>query len=468
LLGNSAIILPFNMSHPIDATISQVASSQEVGSTAALISVGIFLVVFASISLQLLHETAAALLGAVAVFLVTYIGGKFHSSLSILTFEEAMRFVDWNVIFLIMGMMIFMAILAETNVFKWLAFQLYRASKGNAWLLAAALITLTGITSAFLNDVTAILLIVPLSIQIAVAIDLNPFAIVIPEVLASNIGGAATLIGDPPSTIVGSHIGLSFGEYLVHMAPIAIICMIALIIFNRLQYGKEYEGAKTKISPVLLNKLATESDIVNHATLYKALVIGALTFVLFFTADLLGGIPPSVVALTGASLLILWVRPDMHHMLREVDWTTLIFFIGLFVVVGGLEATGAIGWLASQIQILAGESVTLATMMTTWISGTVSAIVANIPFTVAALPIADVLSANLPSAATSRVIYWALILGADLGGNATYLGSAPNIVAVGLLTQAGFRLSFARFARDGVPVTILTLVLASIWLLLRY
>ena len=468
MLGNSAIILPFNMSHPIDATISQVASSQEVGSTAALISVGIFLVVFASISLQLLHETAAALLGAVAVFLVTYIGGKFHSSLSILTFEEAMRFVDWNVIFLIMGMMIFMAILAETNVFKWLAFRLYRASRGNTWLLAAALITLTGITSAFLNDVTAILLIVPLSIQIAVAIDLNPFAIIIPEVLASNIGGAATLIGDPPSTIVGSHIGLSFGEYLVHMAPIAIICMIALIIFNRLQYGKEYEGAKTKISPTLLNKLELESEIVNHATLHKALWIGALTFILFFTADLLGGIPPSVVALTGATLLILWVRPDMHHMLREVDWTTLIFFIGLFVVVGGLEATGAIGWLASRIQILAGESVNIATMMTTWISGIVSAIVANIPFTVAALPIADVLSASLPNAATSRVIYWALILGADLGGNATYLGSAPNIVAVGLLAQAGFRLSFGRFARDGVPVTILTLALASLWLLLRY
>jgi len=174
------------------------------------------------------------------------------------------------------------------------------------------------------------------------------------------------------------------------------------------------------------------------------------------------------VALTGATLLILWVRPDMHHMLREVDWTTLIFFIGLFVVVGGLEATGAIGWLASRIQILAGESVNIATMMTTWISGIVSAIVANIPFTVAALPIADVLSASLPNAATSRVIYWALILGADLGGNATYLGSAPNIVAVGLLAQAGFRLSFGRFARDGVPVTILTLALASLWLLLRY
>ncbi len=334
--------------------------------------------------------------------------------------------------------------------------------------MAAALITLTGITSAFLNDVTAILLIVPLSIQIAVAIDLDPFAIVIPEVLASNIGGAATLIGDPPSTIVGLHIGLSFGEYLVHMAPIAIICMIALVIVNRAQYGKEYESAKTKISPVLLNKLAAESDIVNHATLHKALVIGTLTFVLFFAADVLGGIPPSVVALTGATLLILWVRPDIHHMLREVDWTTLIFFIGLFVVVGGLEATGAIGWVASRIQILAGESVTLATLMTTWISGIASGIVANIPFTVAALPIADVLSANLPSAATSRVIYWALILGADFGGNATYLGSAPNIVAVGLLAQAGFRLSFARFVRDGVPVTILTLALASIWLLLRY
>jgi len=435
---------------------------------AALISTAIFLLLFIAISFQLLHETAAALLGAVAALLVTYIGGHFNPALRIISFEEGMSFVDWNVIFLIMGMMIFMAILSETNVFKWMAFRIYRRARGNAWLIAASLVILTGITSAFLNDVTAILLIVPLSIQIAIAIDFHPYAIVIPEVMASNIGGAATLIGDPPSTIVGSHLDLSFGEYLVNMAPVAVIGMLILLLYMRKTYRKEYDQAKGTLSPQLLAKMASESTIENRPTLYKAVILGAVTFVLFFLADHFDHMPPSVVALTGATLLIIWVRPNIHRMLREVDWTTLLFFIGLFIVVGGMEATSAISWVAARIQALAGDSITRAVLLTTWITGIASAIVANIPFTVAALPIADVLSASIPLAAESRVIYWALILGADLGGNATFLGSAPNIVAVGLLAQAGYRLRFLRFMRDGVPVTLLTLLVATLWLLLRY
>jgi Na+/H+ antiporter NhaD/arsenite permease-like protein len=444
------------------------ATTEGIGGVAALIAVGIFLLVFLAISFRLLHETAAALLGAIAVFLITYIGGYLNPDLQILTFEDAMLFVDWNVIFLIMGMMIFMAILSETNVFKWIALCLYQRAKGNTWLLVVLLVSLTGFTSALLNDVTAILLLVPLSIQLAVAIGITPLAIVIAEVLASNIGGAATLIGDPPSTIVGSHIGISFGEYLVNMAPVAFLCMLALLVINRLQYRQEYGESNKTISPNLLEKLTAESQIVNHATLFKALFIGTLTLVLFFVADFFDHMPPGVVALSGAALLIAWVRPDIDSMVREVDWTTLIFFIGLFIVVGGMEATGAIGWLATRILLLAGESIARATLLVTWVAGIASGIVANIPFTVAALPVIDLLSANLPGAAESKVLDWALILGADLGGNSTYLGSAPNIVAIGLLAQAGYRLSFKRYMRDGVPVTIITLIIASIWLLLRY
>jgi len=433
-----------------------------------IIATCIFIFVFITISFHLLHETAAALLGAVAVLLLTYLGGHFNPELKILTFEDAMLVVDWNVIFLIMGMMIFMAILAETNVFKWLAFLFYRTAKGNARGIAIALILLTGITSAFLNDVTAILMLVPLSIQMAAAIGLNPLVIVIPEVLASNIGGAATLIGDPPSTIVGSHIGIGFGDYLVNMAPVAILCMLALLVINWFQYRGDYADAKRKVSAVLTEKLASESQIKDHVTLRKALVIAIITFIGFFVAEFFDHIPPGVIALSGATLLIVWVRPDMHSMLREVDWTTLLFFIGLFIVVGGMEATGAIDWVASRVILYAGDSLDKAALLINWISGIASAIVANIPFTVAALPVADYLTANIPGGTGSRIIYWALILGADLGGNATYLGSAPNIVAVGLLAQAGIRLSFGRFMRDGVPVTLVTLIIATIWLLLRY
>jgi Na+/H+ antiporter NhaD/arsenite permease-like protein len=435
---------------------------------AALIAASIFVLMFIAISFRLLHETAAALIGAVAIFLVTYIGGYLNPTLSIITFEQAMEFVDWNVIFLILGMMIFMAIFSQTNVFKWLAYRLYLSAKGDTGLIVFWLIALTGVTSAFLNDVTAILLIAPLSIQLSIALGISPFAVVIAEVLASNIGGAATLIGDPPSTIVGSHIGISFGDYLINMAPIAIICMIAMVVINRIQYRKEYAVGKKSISPTLVEKLESESNIADYPTLYKALILGTLTFVLFFAADSFNQMPPSVVALSGAALLILWVRPNMEDMLHEVDWTTLIFFIALFIVVGGLVATGVISWMAERILYLAADSLNRAVLLTTWISGIASGIVANIPFTVAALPIDDMLTANLPGAEESRVLYWSLILGADLGGNLTYLGSAPNIVAVGLLAQAGYKLSFGRFMRDSVPITIVTLVIATIWLLLRY
>jgi len=452
--------------HPFFSIIS--TANENNLSLAAILSLLIFLFVFIAIALRLLHEAAAALLGAVAVFLITYIGGSFKYDLVILPFEDAMLFVDWNVIFLILGMMIFMAILSSTNVFRWLGLRLYTLARGNTFLIVIMLVTLTGITSAFLNNVTAILLIVPLSIQLSLAIGLNPLPIVIAEVMASNIGGATTLIGDPPSTIVGSHIGMSFGEYFVNMAPVALICLGALILINLLMYRKAYAEGRSSISPTLLEKLRSEAHIVNHTTLYKSLLIGALTFGLFFVADKFGNLPPSVVALSGAALLLAWVRPDMDAMFHEVDWTTLIFFIGLFVVVGGMEASGAIDWLASRVLLLAGESLERATLLIVWVSGVASGIVDNIPFTVAALPVVDLLTTNIPGALTNNILYWSLILGADFGGNLTYLGSAPNIVAVGLLAQAGYRVTFGRFMRDGVVVTFVTLIIASIYLLLFY
>jgi Na+/H+ antiporter NhaD/arsenite permease-like protein len=445
--------------------LAATASSTGYGPSFA-ISTGIFLFVLAAISLRWMHETAAALLGAVAIWLVHYIGGTLFPTLHTIDFEESMTFVDWNVIFLILGMMIFMALLSETGVFGWMAFHAFQLARGNAWLLGMALLLLTGMLSAFLNDVTAILLMVPLSIEIAQTVGVHPFAYVIPEVLASNIGGAATIIGDPPSTIVGSHIDLSFVEYLVNMAPIAILCMVPLLVITSWLYRHEFAGARERLSPALVKQLEADARITDVVLLRKGGLVGIVTMILFFCGDIFD-MPPSVVALTGAAVLVAWVRPDMHRMLREVDWTTLVFFIGIFIIVGGLEATKVIAWMAGVISDLAGDSLTLATLLMIWVPGIASGIVANIPFTVAALPIADHLSATIPGA-ENLILYWALILGADLGGNATYLGSAPNFVAVGLLAQAGYRLSFGRFMRDGIVVTIATLLLATAWLLIRY
>jgi Na+/H+ antiporter NhaD/arsenite permease-like protein len=430
------------------------------------ISIAIFVFVLVAISLRWMHETAAALLGAVAIWLIHYIGSTLFPSFQIIDFEESMGFVDWNVIFLILGMMIFMAMFSETGIFGWMAFRAFRLARGNAWLLGMALVILTGVISAFLNDVTAILLMVPVSIEIAQTVGVHPFAYVIPEVLASNIGGAATIIGDPPSTIVGSHVQLSFIEYLVNMAPIAMLCMIPLLVIVSWLYRHEFAGARERLSPALVDQLEADAHITDPNLLRKAGLVGILTMILFFTGDVFG-MPPSVIALTGAAILVAWVRPDMHRMLREVDWTTLVFFICIFVLVAALEQAKVIDWTAGIISDLAGANLTLATLLMVWVPGLVSGIVANIPFTAAALPIADLLSATIPGA-DNLILYWSLILGADLGGNATYLGSAPNFVAVGLLAQAGYRLSFGRFMRDGVMVTLATLLLATVWLLVRY
>jgi len=450
-------------------TVGWAANGQTSGilSPAFLITLGIFLFVLLAIGLRWMHETTAALLGAVLVWLVHYVGGTFFPSLHIIGFEESMAFVDWNVIFLILGMMIFMAMFSETGIFRWLAYQAFRLTGGNVWLLGLILMLLTGVTSSFLNNVTAMLLLVPLTIQIAETVGIHPFTYVIPEVMAANIGGAATLIGDPPSTIVGSYLGLGFFEYAIQAAPVVAVSLLVLLGLAAWLYRRELAGAKKRPSPALVRQLEAGARITDVPLLRKASVVGLVTLALFLIADLFG-LPPSVTAMVGATWLIVWVRPDMHRMMREVDWRTLFFFIGIFVLVGGVEKAGIIEWIAQAIGQMAGDSTTLATILMVWVSGTVSGIVDNIPFTVAALPVADLLSTTIPAVKGSQVLYWALILGADLGGNLTYVGGAANIVAVGLLAQAGYRMSFGRFMRDGALVTVATLGVATVWLLIRY
>jgi len=433
---------------------------------AFFIATATFLVVFGLISFRVIHETVAALLGAVIIMGVTYILGTFNDEFWIISFERAVMFIDFNVIFLIMGMMIFMAVMGQTGVFQWLAFKAHKTTRGNIWLLAIVLTGLTGVISAFLNDVTAILLIVPISVQIAVMMNVHPFAFVIPEVLASNIGGAATLIGDPPSTIVGSHLNLGFAEYAANMAPLALVTMLVLFGSISLVYRSEYFGSPFRPSPDLMARLEAEARITDLTLLIRSLILMSVTLVLFFAEDMIA-MPPSVVALIGATLLLVWVRPDVDHMLREVDWTTLVFFMALFILVGGIEETGLIQMVAGAIGHLAGDNLTLALLLMVWVTGIASGIVANIPFTIAALPVADFLTRTIPGA-QSQVLYWALIAGADFGGNATYLGSAPNIVALGLCDRAGYRMTFVDFLRVGAPITFITLVVCSLWLWLRY
>jgi Na+/H+ antiporter NhaD/arsenite permease-like protein len=433
---------------------------------AFFIATTIFILVFGLISLNLLHETIAAFLGAGAMLGITYFLGSYNNDYWIISFHRAIHFIDFDVIFLLMTMMIFMAVMSQTGVFQWLAFQTFQLAGGNPFLVTAVLVIITGITSAALNDTTVMLLMAPVSIQIALALDVHPAAIVLPEVMASNIGGAATLIGTPPNTIIGSYVGLGFNQFLIHMLPISVMGMVILIVMMRWLYRDEFLPKEKDPSEKLIAQLESGSQITDPVLLRKSLILFSVTMVLFFIEDFFH-MPPAVVAILGSTALLLWVRPNMSEMLQEVDWTTLVFFMSLFMMVGGIQEAGLIQVIAESVQSLAGESAVLAMMLIIWVSAIASAIVANIPFTAAIVPVTVFLTHTIPGA-ENNVFYWSLALGAGLGGNATYIGSAPNIVAIGVMERAGFRMKFQDFSRIGIPITIATIMVPNLWILIRY
>jgi Na+/H+ antiporter NhaD/arsenite permease-like protein len=261
-------------------------------------------------------------------------------------------------------------------------------------------------------------------------------------------------------------VGLSFNQFLANMLPIAVMGMILLLFMTRWLYRTEYEKEGASASGALVEQLEAGAQITNPVLLRKSLFLFGLTMVLFFVEDLFQ-MPPAVVAILGSTALLLWVRPDVGEMLREVDWTTLVFFMALFMMVGGVQEVGLIQVIAESVQNIAGGNLLLATLLVIWVSAFASAIVANIPFAAAMVPVTVYLTHTIPGA-ENNVLYWALALGAGLGGNATYIGSAPNIVAAGVLDRAGFRLKFADFSKVGVPVTFVTLLVPTLWILLRY
>ncbi len=425
----------------------------------------IFVVVFGVISLNLLHETIAAFLGAAAMLGISYLAGSFNTDYWIIGFHRAVDFIDLDVIFLIMTLMIVVSIIGRTGVFQWLALQAHRAAHGSAWRLAIILMVATAAMSAFLNNVTIMLLMAPITIEIALMLKINPTALLIPEALASNIGGIATLIGDPPNTIIGSYANLGFNQFLIHMGPIAVIATAALIAVVCLIYRRDYATARRSPSPALLARLEKDAQINDPVTLRRALLVVGIMLVLFFTSELFH-MPPSVVGFIGATVLLVWVRPDVEEMLAEVDWTTLMFFICLFIVVGGVREVGLIQRIADLIARIAGDEPAAATQSVIWLSAMASAIVNNIPFTTAFLPIAAFLTQTIPSA--NNILYWSLSLGANLGGNATYIGSAPNVVAAGYLDRAGYRVTFMDWLKIGIPVTFVTILAPMVWIVVRY
>ncbi|MFH1594999.1 MAG: ArsB/NhaD family transporter [Pseudomonadota bacterium] len=425
----------------------------------------VLLLVYIIIAAELMHRTLAAFLGAALVMFVSYTAGTFDKRYFILSFEDAMRAIDMNVIFLLMGMMIIVGVLKKTGLFQWLAYKSYALARGNVFILSAILMTVTAVASAFLDNVTTMLLMIPVTIELAVALKINPIAFIIPEVFASNVGGTATLIGDPPNILIGSYARLSFMDFVTNLTGIVVICMVVTLIYYVYWYKKSYLEAEVKDVPRTITYLRQEYRITNKKLLIMCLGLLGFTIFLFVIHGVLH-MEPSIAALTGAMLLLAITRVDIVEMLEhEVEWPTLVFFMALFIVVSGAEETGLIQAIAEWVQQVSGGSLVVAVLMVLWVSALASAAIDNIPFTATMLPIIAYLNQTIPGA-ESGILWWSLALGACFGGNGTMIGASANVVTVGLMEKAGYHISFLYYMKACFVPMLITIILASAYLLI--
>ncbi|MCJ7825410.1 MAG: anion permease [Anaerolineales bacterium] len=448
-----------------ETIVLQESGLQRQISPAFWIATLVFVLVLALIATGIIHNTLAALVGITVLFGVSYLGPILSDGLFIFDFASSMRYIDWNVIFLIMGMMIVIAVIENTGVFQWLAFFAYRISGGRTWLLLPILMLITGVTSAFLDNVTTMLLMTPITVQISLALGINPLALLIPEVMASNVIGVSTLVGTPTNILIGSYGNISFNDFLVNLTPGILMAFVGLLIYCFLVYRHELAVAHDA-SPLLMKKLAERGQITETEQLRKAAVVFAGMLVLFVIGEHYHMLP-AVTALMGATVLLIWIKPDIEEMIEAVDWTTLVFFMSLFIVVGGIQEVGLISMIADVISRMVGDSLLLAMLAVTWLSALLSMVIANIPFTAAMLPVIGFLTATVPGA-DSKVLFFCLSVGAAMGGNGSLIGASANMVTAGISEAAGYPITYSYFIKKGFPVLLITVALAMVWLLIRF
>ncbi len=425
-----------------------------------IVLVGIFIL----ISFEVFHRTVAAIIGAALLLFVSYTLGALSENYFVISFEEAVRSIDFNVIFLLMSMMIIVGVMKKTGIFQWLAYKSYQMSKGNVFKLSVILMFVTGIVSAFLDNVTTMLLLTPVSIEIAIMLNINPFSLLIPEVIASNMGGTATLIGDPPNIMIGSYAHLTFNDFVINLTPVVLIVMVVNVFVMWLYFGKEYKKGNVENVDELLERLREEYKITNPKLLKYSLIILGFVILLFVTHGFLH-MEPSIAALAGAALILLFSGADIVEIMeKEVEWTTLVFFMMLFVIVGAAVQTGFISMVATWVKDISGNSMVLAIIFVTWVSAIASAIVDNIPFTATMLPVVAYLTQTIPDA--GNTLWWALALGACLGGNGTLIGASANVVTAGLAERAGYPMTFGYFLKIGGPAMIVSVIISTLWLLI--
>jgi Na+/H+ antiporter NhaD/arsenite permease-like protein len=423
--------------------------------TDAQLAVGVFAITYALIISERVHKTTAALIGAVALVL-----------LHVLTSEEAWAAVDLNVIFLLVGMMIIANTTAKTGLFQWLAIRAAKTARGNPMGVLLMLCLVTAIVSAFLDNVTTVVLVAPVTIVVAETMGVPLVPMLIAEAIASNIGGTITLIGDPPNILIGSFAHLTFMDFTTGVGPGALLALAGYLLLLRWQARHTMRGGPDTYARVMA--IGEEGLITDPYLLRICLGVLAVTIAGFLVHGQLG-FEPSLVAMAGASALLLITRHDPQESLRDVEWPTLFFFIGLFIVVQGLDSTGVLAKVAQAAADASHGSLTVATMLILWMSTLLSGVIDNIPYTATMLPVVGQLGKDLGATGSrEHVLWWSLAMGADLGGNLTVIGASANVLVSNLAGRSGHRITFVEFLKYGVPATIVTITISTAYLWVRF
>lgn len=408
----------------------------------------VFIVAYIFIASEKISRIAIVLTGAAAMVII----GATDADKAFYSHETG---IDWNVIFLLLGMMIIVGIIHKTGLFEFLAISAIKKSSGSPKVALVYLMILTAIASAILDNVTTILLAVPMTLIVTKHLKVSPIPFILAEVFVSNIGGAATLVGDPPNIIIASKADLSFNSFLVHMAPMVILVLLVVIPMIVFLFRKELVNAPEARDAVM--KLQAHDFLKDVILLKKSLGVLTLVMIAFILHSFLH-LEPSIVALFGAGVLVAISGLKPRDYVQDVEWSTLIFFAGLFIMVGGLVGSGALAELSSFLKDLFAGNTQLAALSILSISAVLSGIIDNIPYVTAMSPVISDLSVGLVGR-QEHVLWWSLAFGADFGGNATIIGASANVVAIGLAAKAGIHISFWKFAKYGVLVTALSIAM---------
>lgn len=416
-----------------------------------IVAVAVFLIVILLIITERVHRTAAAMAGAMVLILT-----------GVMSADKALSYIDFNTIGVLVGMMIIVAIVRRSGMFEYIAVRAAKAVHGDPWKIMVAFTLITAVLSAFLDNVTTVLLVGPMSIAIARMLKIDPVPFLMGQILASNVGGTATLIGDPPNIMIGSAAHLSFMDFLDNTGFAVLFILVVLILLMKIVYEKKIELGTVDTGAI--EKLDPSKSITNRALMKKGIIVLICVIVGFMFHDKLG-IESSVITLTAAAVMLIIGREDVNEAIQDVEWTTILFFMSLFVVVGGLTETGIIKELASKIIDATNGHPMVTMLVLLWASALLSSILDNIPFVATLIPLILAMQADGIDVTS---FWWAISLGACLGGNGTMIGASANVVLSDISTKHGYPITFKSYLKVGMPFMLLSIVISTVFLVVKF